>query len=165
MLYKVETMADDQGLDYEARAELRARLAYPIMCAFEKWIVSYMPKALPQGRMSKALKYTYSLFHRLSRYHLDGRYKMDNNLMENSIRPLALGYLKKMIMQSNCNYLFAGSHDAAQNIAMFYSFLGTCKKLDIDPQKWLKYVMENIHVTPAENFKELLPQFIDKSLL
>jgi len=77
MLYKVETMADDQGLDYEARAELRARLAYPIMCAFEKWIVSYMPKALPQGRMSKALTYTYSLFHRLSKYHLDGRYKMD----------------------------------------------------------------------------------------
>ncbi|MBN1118504.1 MAG: transposase domain-containing protein [Bacteroidales bacterium] len=35
----------------------------------------------------------------------------------------------------------------------------------MDPQKWLKYVMENIHITPAENFKELLPQFIDKSLL
>ena len=81
MLYKVEAMADDQGLDYEARAKLRARLAYPIMCAFEKWIVSYMPKVLPQGRMSKALTYTYSIFHRLSRYHLDGRYQLDNNLI------------------------------------------------------------------------------------
>ena len=76
--------------------------------------------------------------------------------VENSLRVLALG---------RKNYLFAGSHDAAQNIAMFYSFFGTCKKLDIDAQKWLKYVMENIHITPAGNFKELLPQFIDKNLL
>ncbi|PKM70912.1 MAG: hypothetical protein CVU92_11145, partial [Firmicutes bacterium HGW-Firmicutes-17] len=86
LLYGVESMADDQELDYQQRAELRSRLAYPILLGFEKWIVSYMPKALPGGRMSKALQYTYKLFHRLSRYHLDGRYKMDSNLVENSIR-------------------------------------------------------------------------------
>jgi len=90
LIYGVESMADDQGLDYQQRAELRSRLAYPILCAFEKWIVSYMPKVLPKGRMSQALTYTYSLFHRLTRYHLDGRYKIDNNLVENTIRPLAL---------------------------------------------------------------------------
>jgi hypothetical protein len=50
-----------------------------------------MPNALPGGRMSKALTYTYLLFHRLSRYHLDGRYKIDKNLIENAIRPLAIG--------------------------------------------------------------------------
>ena len=93
LLYGVETMATDQELDYQQRAELRSRLAYPIMCAFEKWIVSYMPKVLPKGRMSQALTYTYSLFHRLSRYHLDGRYQIDNNLVENSIRPLSIGYV------------------------------------------------------------------------
>jgi len=42
--------------------------------------------------MQKALSYAYNLFHRLSRYHLDGRYQIDNNMAENSIRPLALGY-------------------------------------------------------------------------
>lgn len=135
MLYKVETMADDQCLDYEARAELRARLAYPIMCAFEKWIVSYMPKALPQGRMSKALMYTYALFHRLSRYHLDGRYRMDNNLIENTIRPLALG---------RKNYLFCGNHDAAENAAIMYSLLGCCAALDINPREWLTDVLTRI---------------------
>jgi len=92
LLYGVETMADDQGLNYQQRADLRSRLAYPILCAFEKWIVNYYPKAIPQGRMYKALTYTYSLFQRLSRYHLDGRYQIDNNLVENAIRPLALGY-------------------------------------------------------------------------
>ena len=93
LIYGVETMADDQNLDYEQRAAMRGRLAYPILCAFEKWIVAHVPKALSGGRMYKALTYTYSLFHRLTRYHLDGRYRLDNNLIENDIRPLALGYV------------------------------------------------------------------------
>ncbi len=78
-------MATDQEMDYDQRAALRERLAYPILRAFEKWIVSYYPKTLPKGRMNKALSYTYSLFHRLSRYHLDGRYQIDNNGIENAI--------------------------------------------------------------------------------
>jgi len=78
----VEMMADDQNLDYDQRAALRSRLAYPILCAFEKWLVNYFPKALPKGRMSRALFYTYNLFQRLSRYHLDGRYRIDNNLQK-----------------------------------------------------------------------------------
>jgi transposase len=135
MLYKVEAMADDQGLDYEARAKLRSRLAYPIMCAFEKWIVNYMPKVLPQGRMSKALTYTYSLFHRLSRYHLDGHYQLDNNLIENTIRPLALG---------RKNYLFCGNHDAAENAAIMYSLLGSCATLNVNPREWLTDVLTRI---------------------
>lgn len=139
MLYQVETMADDQNLSYEGRAELRARLAYPIMCAFEKWIVNYMPKALPGGRMSKALTYTYSLFHRLSRYHLDGRYQIDNNLVENAIRPLALG---------RKNYLFCGSHDAAENAAIMYSLLGCCLASEVNPREWLTDVLTRI---PAYN--------------
>jgi transposase len=77
LIYAVESMADDQELDYQKRAELRARLAYPILFGFERWIVGFMPKALPKGRMSQALTYTYALFHRLSRYHLDGRYQID----------------------------------------------------------------------------------------
>ena len=76
-----------------------------------------MPKALLQGRMNQALTYTYSLFQRLSRYHLDGRYRIDNNLVENTIRPLALG---------GKNYMFCGNHDAAENAAIMYSLLGCC---------------------------------------
>jgi transposase len=151
MLYNVETMADDQDLDYEARAELRARLAYPIMCAFEKWIVNYMPKALPGGRMSKALTYTYSLFHRLSRYHLDGRYKIDNNLIENTIRPLAIG---------RKNYLFCGNHDAAENAAIMYSLLGCCTTADVNPREWLTDVLTRIPVYNSDyslDLADLLP--------
>ena len=135
LLYGVESMADDQELDYQRRAELRARLAYPIMCAFEKWIVNYMPKALPKGRMSQALTYSYSLFHRLSRYHLDGRYRIDNNLVENTIRPLALG---------RKNYMFCGNHDAAENAAIMYSLLGCCAASEVNPREWLTDVLTRI---------------------
>ncbi len=139
MLYKVEAMASDQNLDVEQRAELRKRLSYPILCAFEKWIVSYYPKVIPKGRMSKALSYAYSLFHRLSRYHLDGRYQIDNNLIENTIRPLALG---------RKNYLFCGNHDAAENAAIMYSLFGCCKANDVNPREWLTDVLTRI---PAYN--------------
>jgi transposase len=135
LIYGVESMAEDQELDYQKRAELRSRLAYPILYAFERWIVSYMPKALPKGRMSQALTYTYSLFHRLSRYHLDGRYKIDNNLVENTIRPLALG---------RKNYMFCGNHDAAENAAIMYSLLGCCAASDVNPREWLTDVLTRI---------------------
>jgi transposase len=151
LIYGVESMADDQDLDYEARAELRSRLAYPVMCAFEKWILNYMPKALEGGRMSKALSYTYLLFHRLSRYHLDGRYQIDNNLVENTIRPLALG---------RKNYLFCGNHDAAENAAIMYSLLGCCAVMEINPREWLTDVLTRIpyyNKDYSRDLAELLP--------
>ena len=135
MLYKVEAMASDQDMDYEQRAELRKKLAYPIQTAFEKWIVNYYPKAIPNGRMHKALKYTYNLFQRLTRYHLDGRYQPDNNLVENAIRPLALG---------RKNFMFCGNHDAAENAAIMYSLLGSCKAIDVNPREWFTDVLNRI---------------------
>ena len=135
MLYKVEAMASDQDMDYEQRAELRKKLAYPIQTAFEKWIVNYYPKAIPNGRMHKALKYTYNLFQRLTRYHLDGRYQPDNNLVENAIRPLALG---------RKNFMFCGNHDAAENAAIMYSLLGSCKAMEVNPREWLTDVLNRI---------------------
>jgi transposase len=137
LLYKVETMADEQNLDDQQRAELRTRLAYPILQAFEKWIESYYPKAIPKGRMERALRYTYSIYRRLSRYHLNGRYKLDNNLIENSIRGMAIG---------RKNYLFCGNHDSAENAAIMYSFIETCKAQDIDPREWLTDVLTRIPV-------------------
>jgi len=135
LIYGVETMADEQNMSYEQRAELRSRLAYPILCAFEKWIVGYVPKALPKGRMYKALTYTYNLFQRLTRYHLDGRYRIDNNLIENDIRPLAVG---------RKGYLFCGNHDAAENAAIMYSLFGCCKASGVNPREWLTDVLTRI---------------------
>jgi transposase len=151
MLYKVEEMASDQDMNFEQRAELRTRLAYPLMCAFEKWIVKHYPEVLPKGRMGRALSYTYSLFQRLSRYHLDGRYQIDNNLVENAIRPMALG---------RKNYLFCGNHESAENAAIMYSLLGCCRACDVNPREWLTDVLTRIPKYNSDyslNLAELLP--------
>jgi transposase len=157
LLYKVETMADEQNLDDQQRAELRTRLAYPILQAFEKWIESYYPKAQPNGRMERALRYTYSIYRRLSRYHLDGRYKLDNNLIENSIRGMAIG---------RKNYLFCGNHDSAENAAIMYSFIETCKAQDVDPRGWLTDVLTRIPVYNNDyrlDLADLLPHNWEKA--
>jgi hypothetical protein len=78
----------------------------------------------------------------------DAKMPIDNNLIENSIRPLAIG---------RKNYLFAGSHDAAQNAAMIYSFKGTCKLHDVESFAWLKYVLQNMNSTKKSELPKLFP--------
>ena len=90
-LYAVEREADEMEATHEQRRELRRTKAYPILVTFEKWLYENYKTLLPQSRTAKAISYTYSLFPKLSRYHLDGRYRIDNNLVENAIRPLAIG--------------------------------------------------------------------------
>src|SRR5690554_6543571 len=87
--------------------------------------------------MERALRYTHTIYRRLARYHLDGRYKLDNNLIENSIRGMAIG---------RKNYLFCGNHDSAENAAIMYSFIETCKAQDVDPREWLTDVLSKISV-------------------
>ena len=108
-LYAIEREADK--LKPKQREELRKTKAYPILVTFERWLHDNYKSLLPQSRMAKAIAYTYSLFPQLSRYHLDDRYKIDNNLIENAIRPLALG---------RKNYLFCGNGDAAIRASMVY---------------------------------------------
>ena len=92
--------------------------------------------------------YTYNLWPRLVRYIDDGRFQIDNNLIENTIRPVALG---------RKNYMFAGSHDAAQNAAIIYSLLATCKLNNVEPFKWLKEILTILPDYPANQLHKLLP--------
>ena len=146
LLYQVERKADQDDLSYQERAELRSRLSYPIMVAFEKWLVNEHAKVLPKSPIAKAIRYTYLNYPRLTRYHLDGRYRIDNNAIENSVRPVALG--KK-------NYLFCGNHDAAEDAAVIYSMMGSCKALEVNFRQWLVYVLDNIHSYDKDYSKDL----------
>ncbi len=151
LLYQVERRADKENLSDEERSELRSRLAYPIMVAFEKWILSEYPKVLPKGRIGKALRYTYNIYHKLTRYHLDGKLKIDNNLGENAIRPIALG---------RKNWLFCGNHGSAENAAIMYSMLGCCKAHGVNFRDWLVFFLNNIHKYDddySKDLAELLP--------
>lgn len=94
------------------------------------------------------MTYYLKQYHKFEAITLDPKLELDNNLIENTIRPLALG---------RKNYLFAGSHNAAQNTAMLYSFFGSCKINKVNPRQWLQYVLENIPDWNIQNLNELLP--------
>lgn len=145
-MYKIEEEMRDAGLDAEDIRERRQTESYPIIQEFEEWMDSVAGKFTPKSRMGKALKYTYALLPRLSRYVLDGRYNIDNNGVENAIRPLALG---------RKNYLFCGNHDAAVRAAIVYSLFSSCKAAGIDTRTWLEDVLRRIPTEP--DIKALLP--------
>lgn len=155
-LYAIEREAREANLTAEQRKELRLDKSLPVLNKIGAFIAVNRSKVLPSSSIGKAFEYCVLRWDTLLNYLKDGNLEIDNNQIENSIRPLALG---------RKNYLFAGSHHAAQNIAMFYSFFATCKKNDINPLDWLAYVIQNINDTKTSQLKYLLPQFIDKALL
>lgn len=147
-LYAVERQGREQELDTEALKSLRQEKAVPVLNDMESWLKDEINKVTPQSGIGKAIAYTLKLWPRLMRYVDDGRFQIDNNLIENSIRPVALG---------RKNYLFAGSHDAAQNAAIIYSLLATCKINKVEPFGWLRNVLATISDYPANQLHKLLP--------
>jgi transposase len=147
-VYMVEREARESNLSYDQRKELRIEKSLPVLQELEKWMKEQLPEVLPKSSIGQAITYTLRLWNRLTRYIENGQAEIDNNLIENSIRPVALG--KK-------NYLFAGSHEAAQHAAMIYSFLGTCKINNIEPYSWLKDTLSRIPDHSIQKLDELLP--------
>lgn len=148
-LYKIEAVAREQNMIAEQRKEIRQEKSIPILEQMKVWLIEKAPTVLPKSAIGIAISYTLKLWPRLIRYVDDGRYEIDNNLIENSIRPLALG---------RKNYLFAGSNQAAQRIAMMYSFFGTCKLNNIEPLAWLTNVLNLIPDCKVSQLDSLLPQ-------
>jgi hypothetical protein len=117
-LYRIEADLKEQKANYEQIRLTRQELAKPILDDMEEYMLNQRNKVLPKSSIGIAFNYALTIFENMKRYVEDGRFKIDNNLTENAIRPMAIG---------RKNYLFAGSHDAAQSYAMFYSFFATCK--------------------------------------
>lgn len=147
-LYDIERHAVETQLDFEQIKNLRLEKSLPILEEFKSWMDEKIIAVKPKSSIGLAIAYTLKLWPRLTRYVEDGRLKIDNNLIENSIRPIALG---------RKNYLFAGSHESAQQIAIIYSLLGTCKIRDIEPEAWLKKALTVIPDWQANQVHKLIP--------
>lgn len=149
-IYKVESDANKAGLNADERKEQRLKISYPTIRLFETWMKETYLKVLPNSKMGDAIEYTYSLLPRLSRYVNDGRINIDNNLIENAIRPLALG---------RKNYLFCGNDASAYRAAIVYSLISTCKAVDVDPRTWMEDVLRKIpyYQRDQRDLAELLP--------
>lgn len=147
-LYTLERTCTERKVPPEVRHRYRRRWAVPILDGFKKWMDQEIIKVAPKSPIGEALGYAITLWPRLAAYTLDGRYLIDNNLIENTIRPLAIG---------RKNYLFAGSDRAASQAALIYSLLGTCKLHGVEPFAYLHDVIKRIPEHKANKLSELLP--------
>jgi transposase len=147
-LYLIERFARENKLTQVERYDMRQEESMPVLKNLHEWLKENYMQVTPQSAIGKAISYSLSRWDKLMIYASDGRLEIDNNLVENSIRPIAIG---------RKNYLFAGSHDAARRAAMIYSLLGTCKLKGKEPFAWLKNVFEVLPDWKANRLEELLP--------
>jgi transposase len=147
-LYAIERRARELSLPDQEITALRQEKSVPILAAMKQWLTDQYPQVAPQSSIAKAIAYSLSRWEKLSIYTRQGNLQIDNNHVENCIRPVALG---------RKNYLFAGSHEAAQRSAMLYSLIGTCKLHNLNPYDWLKDILVILPSHPINRIKELLP--------
>jgi transposase len=147
-LYALERIYREANLNSDQRQQRRQQEARPIIENLITWVRTEQANNLSKGPIGKALLYAKNELPNLLDYLEDGRIEIDNNLIENAIRPLALG---------RKNYMFAGSHQGAQRAAMLYALFGTCKAMEVTPWAWLKDVLQRIPEHPVNRIQELLP--------
>jgi transposase len=148
-VYLIEREARQQSLSHEQRFQLRQEKAVPLLQELKSWMIENYKAVVPKSPIGQALHYCLERWDKLVLYTTNGMLEIDNNLVENAIRPVAVG---------RKNYLFAGSHNGAQRAAMLYSFLGICKINDINPFEWLRSTLERIPTHPVNRISELLPR-------
>lgn len=146
ILYGIEKAG--KNLDVDARQQLRRQEAKPALASFHAWLMQIRLTVAPGSGTAKALNYTIRRWPALIRYADSGCLPIDNNPVENSIRPIAIG--KK-------NWLYAGSERAGKRAAAIQSLLGTAKLNGLDPYAWLKSTLEKLPTCLNSDIDDLLP--------
>jgi transposase len=145
-LYGIES--DIRGRPADERRAVRQARAGPELEALHAWLQSTVTSLSRKSELALAIRYALSHWTALTRYRDDGRLEIDNNAAERALRAVALG---------RKNWLFAGSDDGGERAAAIYSLLGTAKLNDLDPEGYLRYVLERIADHPINRIEELLP--------
>ena len=149
-LYKIEEELREKKAGPELRKAVRNSSSRPIINRLEKAfeLLSRSSQILPQSLMGKALAYARNQWPAMRNYLEDGRLEMDINLVENSIRPTALG--KK-------NWLFIGHAEAGQTSAIIFTLIVACRKRGIDPFRYLRDIFTRLPTMTNWQIKEILP--------
>ena len=145
-LYVIEANARDMAI--EARTQWRRERAQPLLDSMHDWLRQTRIMVADGGGLAKAIDYSLKRWPALSRYATDGGLPIDNNPVENIIRPIALG--KK-------NWLFTGSERAGKRAAAIQTLLGTAKLNGLDPAAWLRETLEKLPMCLNSEIDSLLP--------
>jgi transposase len=145
-LYAIE--AEGKHMPIKERQQLRTEKSFPVLNALHVWLMQTRTQTANGGASAKALDYTLKRWPSLVRYVQTGHLPIDNNPVENTIRPIAIG--KK-------NWLFTGSERAGQRAAAIQTLFGTAQLNGLDPAKWLKDTLTKLPTWPNSRIDELLP--------
>jgi transposase len=146
LLYQIEDQARD--IVPSERHLLRQQQAPTIWEALKTKAIELQPKFLPKSTIGSAIRYFLDEYAALTGYLRDGRYEIDNNLIENSIRPSAVG--KK-------RWLFIGHPDAGWRSAVIYSIIVSCRRRGINPQDYVTDVLRRLPTAKISDIHELMP--------
>lgn len=145
-LYDIER--EIRGHPPDERREVRQARARPLLDGLQAWLQASLAKLSKKSETAAAVHYALNRWEALRRYCNDGRLEIDNNAAERALRAVALG---------RKNYLFAGSDAGGERAAAIYSLIGTAKLNDLDPEAYLRQVLERIADHPINRITELLP--------
>jgi transposase len=148
-LYAIES--EIRGKPPGERRAVRQARAGPLLDDLHVWLLATTRKLSKKSDAAGAIRYTLSRWQALCRYRDDGQAELDNNAAERALRCIALG---------RKNHLFAGADTGGERAAGIYSLIGTAKLNDIDPEAYLRYVLEHIAEHPINKIDQLLPWFL-----
>ena len=147
-LYDVEAQARKAGLSAQERGQLRARSSVKMLAELKTLVVAASVEALPRGLLGRACQYALKLWERLELIMSDGRIEVDNNWVENGMRPIALG---------RKNWLHIGSEEAGTHVAAVASVVETCKRNAICVKEYLRSVLPGLNGVLTRDVAELTP--------
>jgi transposase len=147
-LYAIERYCREQKMTAEQRLQQRQAQAVPVLEKIKEQLEHLVLTLTPKNPLAQAAAYTLKRWSKLTIYTQNGQLEIDNNLVENSIRPVAVG---------RKNYLFAGSHESAQRAAVAYTILAACKSAGINPTTYLADVLRQLPTRKANDLDDLLP--------
>jgi transposase len=148
LLYLVEKQLRQKKAGPKLRAAVRAWQSRPILQRLRKAMELVRRRTLPQGALGQALDYTLKRWEALRRFVEDGCLEIDNNWIENAIRPSAVG--KK-------NWLFIGHPTAGERSAVIYTLLASCRRHRINPFDYLKDLFTRLPAAKITQIKEFTP--------
>jgi transposase len=150
-LYRIERELRHAKIVPTLRAVVRAHRSRPIVERLHRVLIRLKTKSryLPKSGMGQAIDYTLNLWPLLGVYLGDGRLEIDQNLVENAIRPTALG--KK-------NWLFFGEADAGERSAILYTLVECCRRRGLDPLAYLRHVLTRLPSSTNWQVKDLTPE-------